>query len=129
VAIAAMSLAVAVVLGLLNRAIAKRALQLAARQEARPASLDLHMNESVAWRRSMGERLVGFHVLVMDRPSSLVSAKLHVTYGVDGVMTTVKVPHASSGLGDAVPAEVGPIGLPARLDANDALSGWTPVPP
>jgi hypothetical protein len=128
IVIAALSLAVTLVLGLWNRGTAKRALELSERQEDRRDSrVDLHMNDSVSWRSSAADRLLGFHLMIAnptDRSSSLVSAELHLTYGLNGVVTTVKVPHVSDATAITAPAGVVPIELPARLDANDAVSGW-----
>jgi hypothetical protein len=128
-AIAALSAIFSAAIGLSNRATAKRALALSEAQEARrDARLVLHLNESVSWRRSeQGERLLGFHVLVTnptDRPTSLLGSDLHVAYSASSVMTTVKVPHDPSLATGRPAAEIAPIGLPAPLDANGALSGW-----
>lgn len=59
-----------------------------------------------------------------DRANSLVGAELHVTYSVDGVVTTLKVPHAAAVTAVPAPPGVEPIELPARLEANGWLSGW-----
>ncbi len=129
VGIAALSLIVSLVLGVRNRGTAKRALKLSEEQEARRSPrLAIHVNDSVSWRRALaGERLLGFHLLVSnptDRPSSLLKAELHLTYAVDSIMTTIKLPHTSYSLQVGLPSAVVPIELPAPLGANDAVSGW-----
>lgn len=129
VVIAALAFGVTVVFGLSNRRTAMRALALSERHEARRDSrVDLHLNHSMSWRRpSNNDRLLGFHLLVAnptDRASSIVQAELHLTYSVNGIVTTVKVPRVSDMKSADVPLEVDPIELPARLDANDAVSGW-----
>lgn len=129
IVIATLALLVSLVLGLRNRGTAKRALQLSERQEARrDSAIDLYLNESVSWRQSAwGHRLVGLHILATnptDRASSLVRAELRLTYAVDGVVTTIKVPHASDPTMTVSPIGVTPMDLPAALDANSAVSGW-----
>jgi hypothetical protein len=126
---AAVSLIVSVTLGVLNRRTAKRALEISERQEARrDSSLSLHLNESVSWRsQSRGERLLGFHVIATnptDRPTSLVASELRLTYTVDGILTTVKVPSASDVGSTSLPASIVPLEIPTRVDANDAVIGW-----
>jgi hypothetical protein len=126
---AAVSLIVSVTLGVLNRRTAKRALEISERQEARrDSSLSLHLNESVSWRsQSRGERLLGFHVIATnptDRPTSLVASELRLTYTVDGILTTVKVPSASDVGSTSLPASFVPLEIPTRVDANDAVIGW-----
>jgi hypothetical protein len=129
IGIAAVSLVVTLVVGLLNRATAKRALGLAARQEARrEARLELHVEESRSWRRPTdAARVLGFRIVVRnptDRGNSVVGADVHLTYRADEATTTVKVPCARDVSALDVPEHVGPINLAARVDANDALSGW-----
>ena len=129
VAIAGVSLVGTIAFGLANRATARRALQISERQEARHQSvLGLYLIEPVAWSHSeLAERILGFHVLVSnptDRPTSVVSAELHLTYSVGGVLTTVKVPAVGEAHSDLVPADLASIELPGRVDANDALAGW-----
>jgi hypothetical protein len=128
VAIAAVAL-LSLLLGLSNRKMVRRSLELSEAQEARrEPRLTLHLNESVSWRRpSEGERLLGFHLLASnptDRPSSLVRAELHLTYAIHGTVTTVKVPHASGREEVSLPRGVVPIQLPSHVGANDAVSGW-----
>lgn len=129
-AIAGLSLAVSGALGFLSRRTANRALALAERQEARRHSrLDLYLIASAARRRSStGDRVLEFHVLVSnpaDSASSLIAAELHVRYGLaEGVVTTVKIQHGLAGNDDLTTTSVTSLGLPARLDANDAVSGW-----
>lgn len=126
--VAALSLLVSVALGLRNRSTAKRALEISEREEARrEARLGLYLNESMSWRHSKDAyRLLGFHLLITnptDRPTSIVSAELHLTYSVNGVVTTVKVQHEPCiilpGGGKA-----GVIEVSARLEANAAISDW-----
>jgi hypothetical protein len=129
VVIAGLSLVISLVLGVRNRGTAKRALALSEAQEARRAAkVELHVNEALSWRRrSEGDRLLGFHLLVTnptDRQNSLVDAELHLTYGLNGVLTTVKVPHLTNATGITLPTEVDLIEMPTRLDANQAVSGW-----
>lgn len=129
IVVAAVSLVVTLVVGLLNRATAKRALDLAERQEARrEARLELHVEESRSWRRSAdGARVLGFRVVVRnptDRGNSVVGADVHLTYRADQAITTVKVPCARDVAALDLPEHVNPINLAGRVDANDALSGW-----
>jgi hypothetical protein len=129
VAIAVISLGVSVAFGLSNRSTARRALRISERQEARRESLlTLHLIEPVAWSQaSTSERILGFHILVSnpaDRPTSLVTVELHLTYTAHDVLTTVKVPLAGDVSGTVVPTEVATVDLPVRVDANDAVSGW-----
>jgi hypothetical protein len=126
--IASVSACIALVIGTANRRLAKRALDLSERQEARRESrVDVYLSSSTSWRRhSHHDRLLGVHLLVSnpsDRATSIVTAELHVTYTIDGVLTTVKVPPVAAGdelefLGDLLPTA-----LPIRLEPNDAASG------
>lgn len=127
--IAALSLLVALVLGVRNSRTAKHALELSERQEARrEARVDLYLNEAVSWRRrAHTDRVVGFHLLATnpsDRASSLVAAELHLTYSLGGILTTVKVPRLTEATPIGVRTQVVPIDLPAALDANKATHGW-----
>ena len=129
VAIAVLSLVVSVGLGLRNQRIARQALELAERQEERRVSrLVVHLNESVAWRQA-GEstRVLGFHLLITnpsDRATSLVRAELRRSYSVDGIVTTVKLDHATSLASGVVPGAVVLMELPLVVGANSAVSGW-----
>jgi hypothetical protein len=123
------ALLVALVLGLSNRRTARRALALSERQEARRESpIDIYLNTSSGWRRAAArDRLLGFHLVISnpsDRPTSIVSAELHLTYSTGQVLTTVKVPPLASLAQDAPAPDVDPVALPLRLDANDSVSGW-----
>jgi hypothetical protein len=127
--VAALSLGVSVAFGVRNRSTAKRALELSEQQEARRTPrLDLRLLESVAWRGiGTTPRILGFNVVVAnptDRQSALVRAELHLTYTINAVVTTVKVPQAAPESLDHVPEQVSQTPLPARLDAGDAVSGW-----
>lgn len=129
IVIAGLSLLATVGVGLLNRATAKRALDLAERQEARRAShFDLYMNYSASWRRpAAGDRVLGFNILMTnptDRASTLVNAELHLTYSVAEVLTTVKVPQLSEATTVGPGEEYAPVAFPASLSANGAVSGW-----
>lgn len=129
VVIAALAIGFSVAFGLSNRRTAMRALALSERQEARRDSrVDLYLNHSMSWRRpSNDDRLLGFHLLIAnptDRASSIVTAELHLSYSLNGIVTTVKVPRALDMTPSEIPPEVNPIVLPARLEANDAVLGW-----
>jgi len=50
-----------------------------------------------------------------------VEAELHLTYDLDGVLTTLKILRARE---EAAALAVEPMEFPVRLDANDAASGW-----
>lgn len=127
IVIAAFALLVSVVLGLRNRGTSKKALALAERQEARRESrVDVYVNDSMAWGHDEG-RSVGVNVVLAnptDAPTSVVRSELHVTYDVQGTMTTVRVHPSGSSPSSTVPAEVVSLDLPVRLDANGAVSGW-----
>lgn len=130
VAIATLSLVVSLILGLRRRGTAKRALALSEAQDARRRPrMGVYVNDSASYQMDRTrERLLVFHLLVSnpsDSPTSLVAAELHVTYAVNGVMTTVKVPHSRS---PDMPQDVSPIDLPVALGAHDAKSGWFVFP-
>lgn len=125
--VAVASVCIALAVGAANRRIAKRALELSERQEARRESrVDVHLSSSTSWRRpSRRDRVLGVHVLVSnptDRATSIVAAELHLTYSIDGVLTTVKVPHATSVDAFEFPRGLTPASLPIRLEPNDAVS-------
>jgi hypothetical protein len=90
--------------------------------------LDLYLVGSAARHRvSTGDRVLEVQVEVTnpsDRPSTVVAAELHVTYSVQGVITTVKIPNSTDGNADLATPTLNLLELPARLDANDARSGW-----
>ncbi|HEX8646558.1 MAG TPA: hypothetical protein VF715_06630 [Thermoleophilaceae bacterium] len=128
IAVAALSLVCSVVLGVYNRAVAKAALEISRRQEARRESrLDLYVNDTAQWRCSERDRLLGVNLQVAnptDRETSVTRAELHLTYAIEGRLAAVKV--LSS---DQSPIELGSSGLevlslPLRLAANEARSGW-----
>jgi hypothetical protein len=126
--IAAASACIALVVGAANRRLAKRALDLSERQEERrERRVDVYLSSSTSWRRhSHHDRLLGVHLLVSnptDRATSIVSAELHLTYTVDGVLTTVKVPPVAPGDELEVPGDLAPTALPIRLEPNGAASG------
>lgn len=128
-AISALSLLAAVVLGMRSNGVAKRALALSERQEAgRAFDVGLHLNESVSWRRSGGDvRLLGFHVLATnptDRPTTLVSAELHLSYSRGGAVMTLKVPPAPERSRVRLPEGTRAFDVPVALAANHAVSGW-----
>jgi hypothetical protein len=129
VLIAVLALLVTLSLGLWNRKTAKRALGLSERQEARRESrVDLHLNESLAWRRDANEdRILGFHLVITnptDRDTSIIRSELRINYSIEGVVATVKVPTTSmTGLSAPIP-DVESVDVPARLNANDTISGW-----
>jgi hypothetical protein len=125
--IAVASACTALVIGMVNRRLAKRALELSERQEARrERRVDVYLNWARLWRRHSDHgRLLGVHLLVSnpsDRPTSIVTAELHLTYKVDGVLATVKLPPVFGddeleSAGDLLPAT-----LPIRLGPNGAAS-------
>lgn len=126
--IAAASACIALAVGAANRRVAKRALDLSARQEARRESrVDVYLSSSTSWRRhSHHDRLLGVQLLVSnptDRATSIVTAELHLTYTVDGILTTVKVPPVAPGDELEFPGDLLPTALPIRLEPNDAASG------
>src|SRR5215208_793152 len=53
-----------------------------------------------------------------------VRAELHLNYSVGGIVTTVKVLRMSDQASAAALPGLDLIQLPARLSANDAVSGW-----
>lgn len=126
IVISGLALVVAVIFGLRNRGTSKKALNLAERQEERRSSrVDIYINDSIEWRRA-GARVVGVHVVVAnptDGATSLVQAELHLTYDLGGTVTTIRV-RAAATVPIELPGEVVSLELPARLDANDAVSGW-----
>lgn len=126
IVISALALVVAVVLGLRNRGTSKKALRLAERQEERRNSrIDLYINDSIEWKQTAA-RVVGIHAVVAnptDGPTSLVHAELHVTYDLGGTVTTIRI-RAETSDPTGLPPGVASLELPARLDANDAVSGW-----
>jgi hypothetical protein len=111
-----------------NRGTAKKALELAERQEERRiARLDLSLIDEISWRPVEGKcRWIGVRVLAVnptDRDGSLVAADLHVTYTLasgDGVV--VKVPHGAAGV--KPPEGITALEIPTRLQANGAVTGW-----
>ena len=134
VAIATLSFVVSLILGLRSRGTAKRALALSEAQDARRRPrMGVYVNDSASYQMDRTrERLLVFHLLVSnpsDSPTSLVAAELHVTYAVNGVLTTVKVPHSwSPDMPQDVSPDVSPIDLPVALGAHDAKSGWFVFP-
>jgi len=129
VVLSGLAILIALAFGLSTRKTAKRALELSERQEARRESrLDVRLNDSVAWRRSSnGDRVLGFNIVVSnpsDRASAITRVELRISYSVDGVVNAVKVPSVSVGDLDAPRPDVDSLDPPARLDANDAVSGW-----
>lgn len=128
-AVAALSLLVTILFGLYNRGVAKAALEISRRQEARRGSrLDLYVNETASWRSAgTPDRLLGVNVQVAnptDRETSVTRAELHLTYSVEGRLTAVKVPSNSEPPPELRPTRVEPLALPLRLAANEATSGW-----
>lgn len=126
--IATASACIALLVGAANRRLAKRALDLSERQEARREShVDVYLSSSTSWRRhSHHDRILGIHLLVSnptDRATSIVTAELHLTYTVDGVLTTVRVPPAAPRDELELPGDLLPTALPIRLEPNDAASG------
>jgi hypothetical protein len=118
----------AICVGIANRRIARRALDLSERQEERRESrLDIYLQDSFSRRRpAEGDRILAFHLLLAnptDRPTAVVEADLHLTYTTEGRMTTMKVRHAAE---NPKGLEQGRdfIAFPTRLDANAAASGW-----
>ena len=129
VVISGCSLLASVIWSWRNGRIAKRALTLAERQDARQApALDLYLNESIAWSLSQAsKRLLAFHVMVTnpsDRPSSIVGADLLLTYSVDDVLVVAKVPHSEDSASTLTTADIAPFRLPMSLGASGAVSGW-----
>lgn len=126
IVISGLALVVTVIFGLRNRGTSKKALNLAERQEERRSSrIDPYVNDSMEWRQTAA-RVVGVHVVVAnptDAATSLVQAELHLTYDLGGTLTMVRV-RAEAAAPENLPTEVAPLALPARLDANDATSGW-----
>ena len=123
--ISAIAVLVAIVFGTSNRRTARRALSLAEQAEARRApQLDLYVSESAVWRSDEDQaREYGVHLLVVnptDRASAIVVAELHVHYSVENHLSTVKIPAAASSQREGIET----IGLPQRLEANGASSGW-----
>ncbi len=117
----------ALLVGLSNRRIARRALTLSEHQEQRRiARLQLSYNDAVSWRLAGNPwRWIGVDILAVnptDRDGAVVSAELHVTYTTSaGTGLVVKLPHdatfPSHGASD-------PLKLPLHLSANGALRGW-----
>jgi hypothetical protein len=125
--VAAVSACIALLVGAANRRLAKRALELSERQEARRESrVDVHLSSATSWRRpSQHDRLLGVHLLVSnptDRATSVVAAEMHLTYSVEGVLTTVKMPPAIHIEAFEFPEGLTPAALPIRLEPNDAVS-------
>lgn len=126
IVISGLALVVAVIFGLRNRGTSKKALTLAERQEERRSSrIDIYINDSIEWRQAAA-RVVGVHAVVAnptDGATSLVHAELHLTYDLGGTVTTIRV-RAEAAVPIGLPGEVVSLELPARLDANEAVSGW-----
>lgn len=127
--VAALSLLVAIVLGLHARATAGAALEISRRQEARRESrLDLYVNDTASWRTAGGsDRLLGVNLLLTnpsDRETSLTAAEMRMTYAVDGRLATVIIPSSVKPPQELRPGELVPLTLPLRLGANEATSGW-----
>ncbi len=125
--VAVASACIALVVGSANRRLARRALRLSEKQEARRESrVDVHLSSATSWRRrSQRDRLLGVHVIISnptDRATSVVTTELHLTYTVEGILTTVKVSPALHVDGFELPDELTPAVLPIRLEPNDAAS-------
>lgn len=129
IAVASISLIVSILFAILNHGIAKRALRLSERQEARQGSqIDLYLHDSISWRAPQGERsILGVHLLVTnpaDRGTSIVDIELYLTYTVNDNLVTAKVPHASQRGVDTAFADTSTLELPTTIPANDAAQGW-----
>ena len=126
--ISGLSLLVAFVFGLRNRSIAKRALQLSQEQEARRhVELAAYVQQAVSWREpSRRRRVLGVNLLVTnasDRPTAVVNASMRVTCTLDGMETSVMVPHNEAVQKAGVDTVV-PLSLPQKLDPNSAVMAW-----
>jgi hypothetical protein len=127
-AAAVFSTVVTLTLGLSNRRMARRALQVSERQEERMGqALGLYLYDSVSWGRASTDRILGFHVLVSnpsERTTTIIELELHLTYSVARVLTTVKIPHSPELAPLQIPTGTSPIMLPAHIASNGAISGW-----
>jgi hypothetical protein len=124
-----LALLLSAMFGISNRRTARRALTLSERQEARRDSrLDLYLFASMDHRDAESQdRILTFHVRVgnpTDRPTAIVQAELHVTYEVEGVLTTIKVRHGATEPTASAESGLDRLELPLRLEANDAHVGW-----
>jgi hypothetical protein len=128
-AISLAALVASVGLALWSLRISRKALRIAEDQDARRTRyLEFYLNESVSWRLDdAGARLVGFHLMVTnpaDRPNSVVRADLHVTYSVGTSLVVVQIPCTTGAPPVALASDHVPLGLPLRIGAKSAVSGW-----
>lgn len=119
--------AMALLIGLSNRRIARRALAISERHaKDREPRISLYLEHSVAQWPDGGGRLLGFEVRISnptERSTSLTDAELHVSYSVGNAITTLKLRHDGDGnYGRDHRGES--LQLPTRLDTNEAVAGW-----
>ncbi|NYF56567.1 hypothetical protein HDA35_002398 [Micromonospora purpureochromogenes] len=118
----------ALVVSILNRRTANKALRLSiAQEERRIARLDLQLMEQISWRpKGADYRWVLAQVLIVnrsDRDGSITKAELRVGYlTVAGARLDVHLPHTI--LPDQIQPGVESIKIPVLVKANDAISGW-----
>lgn len=87
-----------------------------ARLETAVLDTSLRQTGTISW--------VGLHLQAVnrsDRAGTLVSARLEVTYRVDGVPIVAQIPTTPT---DAFDAQGNSIQLPHPLPANGAIKGW-----
>ncbi|TCB91603.1 hypothetical protein E0H26_25275 [Micromonospora zingiberis] len=129
-ACSALIAAAALIVSILNRRTANKALRLSlAQEDRRIARLDLQLMEQISFRpRGADYRWVLAQVLIInrsDRDGSIVKAELRVGYLTNaGARLDVHLPHASLRESDPIKPDVESIKLPALIKANDAISGW-----
>lgn len=127
VVIALSSMLVALIFGLVNRSVSRKALSISQRQEARRESrIDLYIVHTAAWKRQdLAGRTLGINVQIAnpsDRETSITRVELHLTYAVQGRLTTLKVSADSTSAPHE--DEIVPLSLPFRLQTGEAKLGW-----
>ena len=126
IVIAVVAVLVSIVFGLSNRGIARRALKISERAEARRTPrLDLLLHTSAMWRSTQeAAREYGVHLQITnptDLQTAVDTAELHIIYSRADHEAVVKVPIAKP---PRLAGGIETIELPQRVEANDAVSGW-----
>ena len=109
-----------------NRRIARRALKISERREARRTpQFDIYVNDSGLWVNKLkAVREYGVYLRIAnpsDLQTAVVFAELHVSYLVDDHPATVKIPTVSP---PQLASDINSMELPRTIRANDAISGW-----